>query len=335
MSTVPLVHSSETRQVEGVHLVNKCSAFRTNLTLLAQPYSIRSAVSPASFKDFSDALEDAPITITSENFCDLTQLCQEFGYEELGRRVTEFRESSDSTVPTRELLNAIARVSQLEHQVAALETQNRELIARIDDLATEVGYLREGNAASRAEPQPSAGPIVPGWDSLIVPEFPTQLLRDFRKKRFRLLWRGTRDTFSANQFHSRCDGRSNTLTIIMDSSGSVFGGFTPVAWDCSNTCKNDTSGRSFLFTLKNPSGVERRKFGLANPAYAIYCNADRGPTFGNGCDIYVASNSDANQNSSTNLGTGYVNYTGREGSTVFTGSPNFRAREIEVFEITG
>jgi hypothetical protein len=36
----------------------------------------------------------------------------------------------------------------------------------------------------------------------------------------------------------------------------------------------------------------------------------------------------------TNLGTGYVNYTGRDGKTVFTGSYNFRVSEVEVFEIT-
>jgi hypothetical protein len=328
MSAVPLVHSSETREVQGIHLVNKCSLFRTNLTLLVQPYSIRSTVSPANFRDFAGALEDAPITITTENFCDLAQLCHEFGYEDLGRRVTEFRESSNSTIPTTELLNAIARISQLERQVAALTAQSHQFTARIEELSAE-------NAAMRAQPRPTATLGVPHLDSLIVTEFPMEILRDFREKRFELLWRATRDTFSLNQFHSRCDGRSNTLTIIMDADGNIFGGFTPLAWDCSSSWKNDTSGRSFVFTLKNPSGLGQLKFGLKDAAYTIYCNASHGPHFGNGNDIYVANNSDANMNSYTNLGTNYVNYTGRTGTTVFTGSQNFRAREIEVFEITG
>jgi hypothetical protein len=29
-----------------------------------------------------------------------------------------------------------------------------------------------------------------------------------------LLYRGTRDGFGSNDFHSRCDGHSNTLTIL-------------------------------------------------------------------------------------------------------------------------
>jgi hypothetical protein len=34
------------------------------------------------------------------------------------------------------------------------------------------------------------------------------------KHKWTLLYRGTRDGFGAGDFHSRCDGHSNTLTII-------------------------------------------------------------------------------------------------------------------------
>jgi hypothetical protein len=135
-------------------------------------------------------------------------------------------------------------------------------------------------------------------------------------------------------FHSRCDGHTNTVTFILDIGGFIFGGFTPLAWDSTtNNYKNDGLNRSFIFTLKNPSGTEAMKFSLSQPQYAIYCNSAYGPTFGSGHDIYVANNSDANVSSYTNFGTGYVNYTGREGRTVFTGAYNFRVKEIEVFEI--
>ena len=42
-----------------------------------------------------------------------------------------------------------------------------------------------------------------------------------------LLYRGTRDGFDGRDFHSRCNGKSNTLTIIKPKeSSNIFGGFT-------------------------------------------------------------------------------------------------------------
>jgi hypothetical protein len=75
-----------------------------------------------------------------------------------------------------------------------------------------------------------------GWfDSLIVSGCPPPS-EEFRAHRFNLLWRGSRDGFTAQEFHLRCDGRANTLTLIEDTDGNVFGGFTPVKWE--NNCVN-------------------------------------------------------------------------------------------------
>jgi hypothetical protein len=123
------------------------------------------------------------------------------------------------------------------------------------------------------------------------------------------------------------------LTIISDICGYVFGGFTPISWDSSNQYKTDSTGQSFLFTVRNPAGTAAMKFSLCQPQYAIDCTASYGPTFGAGNDIYVADHSDANVNSYTNLGRSYTNYTSRASTVVFTGAQHFRAKEIEVFEI--
>jgi hypothetical protein len=67
-------------------------------------------------------------------------------------------------------------------------------------------------------------------DSLIVADFQA-LFAEFGGKRFVLLWRGSRDGFAACDFHCRCDGRAPTLTLIQDTEGNIFRGFTPVEWD--------------------------------------------------------------------------------------------------------
>jgi hypothetical protein len=111
----------------------------------------------------------------------------------------------------------------------------------------------------------------PPLDSLIFSDFPA-IFAELRKKQFSLLWRGGRDGFSASSFHGRCDGHANTLTVILDTKGNIFGGFTGAAWescvwnekwgDEGNCSKADDSQKSFLFTLRNPHNVAARRFAL-------------------------------------------------------------------------
>ncbi len=53
--------------------------------------------------------------------------------------------------------------------------------------------------------------------------------------------------FTAAKFHSLCDNKGPTLTLIKTVAGHTFGGFTTISWDTSNAYKNDT--QSFLFSV--------------------------------------------------------------------------------------
>jgi hypothetical protein len=161
-----------------------------------------------------------------------------------------------------------------------------------------------------------------------------QCLKEFARKQWTLLYRGSRDGFTGSNFHGKCDGRSNTLTVIETTKGFIFGGFTPVAWDSSSSQKSDSTRKTFLFTVKNPRGSEERKFVMKSSENAIYCPNSYGPTFGGGHDIYVANGCNGNTSSSTNLGSTFNNDTGIHSQHVFTGESTFTVKEIEVFEIT-
>ena len=50
----------------------------------------------------------------------------------------------------------------------------------------------------------------------------------------RLLYRASRDGFSADVFHSRCDNIGPIITVV-NSGGNIFGGFTTASW--ASTCK--------------------------------------------------------------------------------------------------
>jgi len=76
-------------------------------------------------------------------------------------------------------------------------------------------------------------------------------LTGFENKSFSLLWRGSRDSFFDGAFHRLCDGKANTVTVIKNTNGFIFGGFTSIPWSSSGNYKTDNS--AFLFSLTNPS----------------------------------------------------------------------------------
>jgi hypothetical protein len=174
----------------------------------------------------------------------------------------------------------------------------------------------------------------PGLDSQIVSSCPA-IFSMFRRKTFRLLYRGSRDGFQASDFHRLCNGHPNTLTLVRSSNDSVFGGYSPVAWTSRNNYGHDQDLKSFLFTLRNPHNLPPQMFALTKREYAIYDYGNYGPAFGNNNDLCVYTQCNVNNNSYSNLGSAYTNDTGIAGNAVFTGAYNFTVREIEIFEVIG
>jgi hypothetical protein len=170
-------------------------------------------------------------------------------------------------------------------------------------------------------------------DSTIMKELPPILSR-FDNKQMTLLYRGSRDGVQGSSFHSRCDGKPHTITIIETTKGYIFGGYTPIPWESSSgTYKTDDSLSSFIFTLKNPQNTNPRLFQLkpANKVHAIRCQSNYGPIFGGGHDFDVDLSGSP---SSTILGHSYNNDTGANGQTVLAGESTFMVKEIEVFGMT-
>ena len=54
-------------------------------------------------------------------------------------------------------------------------------------------------------------------------------LPEAMKGEWRLLFRASRDGFAASAFHSKCDNKGPTITVVK-SGGNIFGGFTEKPW---------------------------------------------------------------------------------------------------------
>ena len=84
----------------------------------------------------------------------------------------------------------------------------------------------------------------------------------------KLLYRATRDGFSAAKFHKRCDNHPNTLTIIKSNTERVFGGFSDQTWKPTEIHKHST--KTWLFSLD-----EKEKYpikaGLKPNSYCYCC----------------------------------------------------------------
>jgi hypothetical protein len=172
-------------------------------------------------------------------------------------------------------------------------------------------------------------------NSKIISNFP-EIFAGFRKKKCSLLWRGSRDGFGAKEFHRRCGDHSNTLTVILDTKGNIFGGFISMKWDGSTRYKRkeDDNENCFLFTLKNPHNIPARKFELRSERKheAIYQDSTRGPCF-YGLGVCNDCNTHS-RNYVRDWGYTYINNTQLKPELFFTGSNQFQVKEIEIFEIT-
>jgi hypothetical protein len=327
MVVVDLLLGAKVFQFPDLPIRQVCMKFQTNP--LPPHYRVLSVVSSEVFEQFLSALNGKMIEVTKTNFKELSALCDEFGFE---LNSPSYRLAQVETT-IEELKGDIERISSQLASLDGIPSVLTQLSGSMAKLEGDISVLKEWNSAP--DSHIFSDLHSQGTDSGIVSDFP-HIFAEFRGKQVLLLWRGSRDGFKKEEFHRRCDGHANTLTVILDTNGNIFGGFTPVEWESGYQWKGDDSQKSFVFTLKNPHNIPARRFGLKAEMknFAIRCFSERGPYFGSGADFAVLDDCNANTNSGTYFGRSYTNDTGLEGKIVFTGSNHFQVKEIEVFEIT-
>lgn len=154
--------------------------------------------------------------------------------------------------------------------------------------------------------------------------------------RWRLVYSGKQDGFSASSFHARCDNVADTLVVVKTDTGCIFGGYSKAKWDSSNQYKTDKD--AIIFSLVNREKKPAR-FDIApgREQYAIFCNPQYGPTFGGGHDFFIANNCDQpDSGSNSNLGHCFRSdqspiTTVEKARTFLGGTVGFRVEDIEVF----
>ena len=101
-----------------------------------------------------------------------------------------------------------------------------------------------------------------------------------------LLFRASRDGYSTQAFHQKCDAQGPTVVVAKSAGGHLFGGYTETSWDSSSEWKD--SQEAFLFRLAGPGNIQPSKHGIfQSHPHGIYCHAGHAATFGGGHDIRI------------------------------------------------
>jgi len=90
-------------------------------------------------------------------------------------------------------------------------------------------------------------------------------------------YKGSRDGWSAIDFHEAVDGRGSCLVVVLSRSGSLFGGFNPLGWMSTDDYCN--SNAAFLWFEKGNNDAVRSPI-LSGGNAAIFDYATGGPNFG-------------------------------------------------------
>jgi hypothetical protein len=235
-------------------------------------------------------------------------------------------------------------------EIREMHQKREKSISEIKEMLNEISQVKDNlKETNQFRKNFSMNQDSIGWLSLNeYSPFKSQILADTQvfdliklcqfspKDSWSLLYRGTRDGFSANNFHSKCDGHSSTLMILKARRSSyIFGGFTSQAWQSTTPSCVKADPNAFLFSLTNKDNTPCL-MRTSNVDQSIVCNPSYGAVFGPfpSPDIVVFS-SNASTGGVSNLGKTYSHphyfYGSDEAKTFLAGSESFHLSEMEVY----
>lgn len=155
---------------------------------------------------------------------------------------------------------------------------------------------------------------------------------DKLSQKLTLLYRGSDHSFKADKFHSLCDNKGPTITLIKSNKGKVFGGYSKASWHSNNTWS--PSEGSFLFSVDHKSKHEIYQ----NRDNAIYGYKTYGPTFGGSFDIKIVDSCNSNAENYSNFGSTYkppegLAYLSEGARSYLGGSYKFVVEDYEVYSV--
>ena len=137
------------------------------------------------------------------------------------------------------------------------------------------------------------------------------------------IYKATRDGGTGKNFHSHCDNKGPTLTLINSTNGYIFGGFISISWEGpENWTYKSNDDSAFIFSINN-----KIKYPIQDKSSVIYNQINYGPDFGSN-DIFLCQNF-LNDNSNQCNRYKYYNASPEK----LSGGTTFQVKELEVYSV--
>ena len=170
--------------------------------------------------------------------------------------------------------------------------------------------------------------IIYNQDAIFISDRLTDKDYSDRKVIFNLVYRASRDGANAQSYHSKCDGKINTVTVVQTVKGSKFGGYTETQIQDGNIGYKDPN--SFIFSLNKMKIYEN----LNKDSHVIRHYRDNGPFFVGGFVIFDGNFNDNNSNYICDKSSSFNFFSDKEKEyEINNGEKYFHIKELEVFEI--
>ena len=151
---------------------------------------------------------------------------------------------------------------------------------------------------------------------------------DNSRVKFQLLWRGSTDGFGASTFHSKCDNKGATFTIIRSEKGNVFGGYTSKSWKSSGNFTNDSKAFIYSLTYKEKHANQKESNN------SVYYDSRFGPIFGSGFDICIVDHCNTSQKSYSEGNSTYELPSSVDIKNYYAGALKNKVQDIEVYSVS-
>ena len=105
--------------------------------------------------------------------------------------------------------------------------------------------------------------------------------------KYKLLYRGTDNNFTAVNFHKFFDSKGSTITLLKSGKGKIFGGYTDIPWSAKGGWRK-RNAKSFLFTMDAEGQLT--KLGSKDGRNETYHDKDYLVCFGDTLTVYAKLN---------------------------------------------
>ncbi|CAG8661165.1 7462_t:CDS:2, partial [Racocetra fulgida] len=112
------------------------------------------------------------------------------------------------------------------------------------------------------------------------------------KYHLNLIFKSSVDGLSSQNFHRNCDHKGATIVVAkIKNTNLLIGGYNPLDWSGADEWKQTTDSFLFVLDCKDIKGGVVSRVNNNHSCYAIYCDSDCGPSFGEGPDFHITNNS--------------------------------------------